>query len=80
VTTIPNPKLENSPNLVKAIEVTNRLDQVWVSDITYLHTKEGWAYLCIILELYSRKIISWAIDKHMEASLVVTALSSAIKM
>jgi putative transposase len=79
VTTIPNPKLENSPNLLKAIEVTNRLDQVWVSDITYLQTKEGWAYLCIILDLHSRKIISWAIDKHMEASLVVTALNSAIK-
>ena len=60
-------------------EVTSRLDQVWVSDITYLHTKEGWAYLCIILDLHSRKIISWAIDKHMEASLVVSALNSAIK-
>ena len=79
VTTIPDPKLENGPNLLKAIEVTSRLDQVWVSDITYLHTKEDCTYLCIILDLHSRKIISWAIDKHMEASLVITALNSAIK-
>ena len=78
VTTIPNPKLENSPNLVKTINATTRLDEVWISDITYLQTKEGWAYLCVILDLHSRKVISWSIKNHMEASLVVTALKSAI--
>jgi putative transposase len=79
VTTIPNPKLDNSPNLVKAINATSRLDEVWISDITYLQTQEGWAYLCVILDLHSRKVISWSIKKHMEASLVITALNSAIR-
>jgi transposase InsO family protein len=49
-------------------------------DITYLQTKEGWAYLCVILDLHSRKVISWSIKKHMEASLVITALKSAISI
>ncbi len=79
VTTTPNPKLENSPNLIKGIKETCRIDEVWVSDITYLETKEGWAYLCVILDLHSRKVISWTLQRHMEASLVSFALSSAIK-
>jgi transposase InsO family protein len=79
VTTIPNPKLENSPNLVKGLKAPSRVDEVWVSDITYLETKEGWAYLCVVLDLCSRKVISWTIAKHMEASLVRDALSAAIK-
>jgi putative transposase len=51
-----------------------------VSDITYLETKEGWAYLCVILDLHGRKVIAWTIEKHMEASLVTKALLSAIKI
>ncbi len=79
VTTVPNPKLENSPNLIKGMGQTTRLNEIWVSDITYLETKEGWAYLCVILDLHSRKIISWTIAQHMEASLVSKALATAIK-
>ena len=40
-------------------------DQVWLSDITYLWTREGWLYVCAVLDLFTRKIVSWAIDAFM---------------
>ncbi len=51
---------------------------VWVSDITYAATAEGWMYLCIIMDLASRKIVGWALDRRMKASLVIDALMMAI--
>jgi len=39
--------------------VTDAPNKVWVSDITYIQTEEGWAYLCIIIDLFSRKIVGW---------------------
>ena len=46
---------------------TENPNQVWVSDITYITTKEGWVYLTIILDLWDRKIIGWALSKTMYA-------------
>ena len=54
------------------------LNKIWVSDITYIWTKEGWLYLCCILDLCSRKIVGWQIDITLSSSLVITALSQAI--
>ena len=54
------------------------LNKVWVSDITYIWTKEGWLYLCCILDLCSRMIVGWHIDITLSSSLVITALSHAI--
>jgi len=45
-------------------------DPKWVSDITYIWTKEGWLYLAVVLELYSRRVIGWAIGERMTAALV----------
>jgi len=45
-------------------------DPKWVSDITYIWTEEGWLYLAVVLELYSRRIIGWAIGERMTATLV----------
>ena len=54
------------------------LNKVWISDITYIWTKEGWLYLCCILDLCSRMIVGWHIDITLSSSLVITALSQAI--
>lgn len=53
-------------------------NQVWVSDITYIWTAEGWLYLAIILDLYSRKIIGWYAADHMRKEIVLNALRMAI--
>ena len=53
-------------------------NQCWVSDITYIYTKEGWLYLSTIMDLYSRKIVGWAIEKRLTKDLVINALNMAI--
>lgn len=50
----------------------------WVSDITYIRTSQGWAYLCTVMDLYSRKIVGHSIKKHMRKDLVIQALEQAI--
>jgi len=54
-------------------------NQAWVADITYVRTRAGWLYLAVVLELYSRKVIGWAMAPSMPAELVCTALSLAIQ-
>lgn len=49
----------------------------WVSDITYLPTSEGWLYLAVVLDLFSRKVIGWAFSERLEASIAVQALEMA---
>jgi transposase InsO family protein len=53
-------------------------NQVWVGDITYISTKEGWLYLAAILDLYSRQIVGWAMDSTMTKQLVIDALKQAV--
>lgn len=50
----------------------------WTSDITYIPTQEGWLYLAVVMDLYSRKIIGWAMSSHMKESLVLDALRMAL--
>jgi putative transposase len=50
----------------------------WVTDITYIDTEEGWLYLASVLDLYSRKIVGWAMADHMQTSLVAAALNMAL--
>lgn len=52
-------------------------NQKWVGDITYIQTKEGWLYMAAILDIYSRRVVGWAMDKHMEQELVASALQMA---
>jgi transposase InsO family protein len=53
-------------------------NQKWVTDITYIWTKEGWLYLAVVLDLYSRKVVGWAMDENMERGLVMSALGMAL--
>lgn len=53
-------------------------NRVWVGDITYVSTAEGWLYLAVVLDLYSRRVIGWATADHLKASLAIDALTMAI--
>lgn len=53
--------------------------QKWLADITYIHTAEGWLYLAAVLDLYSRKIVGWAMRDHMRTELPLAALTMAIQ-
>jgi putative transposase len=57
---------------------TGALNQVWVGDITYLRTWEGWVYLATVIDAHSRRVIGWAIADHMRADLVEDALRMAV--
>jgi transposase InsO family protein len=51
----------------------------WVSDITYLWTRQGWLYLAVIIDLYSRKVVGWSLRERMTADLVCDALDAAVR-
>lgn len=65
-------------NLLNRQFKPSQINQSWVSDITYIATKEGWLYLAAIMDLYSRNIIGWAMDKRMTDELVINALKMAL--
>src|SRR6201998_4338733 len=74
-TTLPGPGA--APNLIKELEA-NAPDQVWASDVTYVSTLEGWLYLAVILDLFSRRVVGWKLGESLEAELVVAALRNAL--
>jgi putative transposase len=53
------------------------INEVWAGDITYLRTREGWMYLAVVMDLYSRRIVGWAFDKRMTQALVSRAMIKA---
>lgn len=67
------------PNLLKGLEVTG-MNQVWVADITYVRILTGFVYLAVILDIFSRRVIGWAISKSIRHELTVAALQMAIQM
>jgi len=67
------------PNLARGLAPTG-LDQLWVADITYVRLLEEFAYLAVLLDAFSRRVIGWALDKHLRASLATAALGMAIKV
>ena len=66
-----------APNLIKELQ-SSAPDQVWASDITYVATLEGWLYLAVILDLFSRRVVGWKLGQTLESELVVTALRNAL--
>ena len=67
-----------SPNLLERQFSVEKPDQTFVGDITYIETQEGWLYLAIVIDLYSRQVVGWSMDKRMKAKLVNDALLMAI--
>lgn len=68
-----------SPNRLNRDITAEKPNQKWVGDITYLYTSEGWLYLAVIIDLYSRQVVGWSMDKRMKSDLVCRALQMAIR-
>jgi transposase InsO family protein len=78
VTTKRDPKLPIAPNLLAQDFQSIAPNQKWLTDITYVPTAEGWLYLAAVLDLYSRRVIGWAMAPQQDTDLVVSALQMAV--
>jgi putative transposase len=67
------------PDLVKRNFEVSKPNRVWVSDITYIPTWEGWLYLAIVMDLFSRKVVGWATRQTIHWDLVLDAVLKAVK-
>ncbi len=67
-----------SPNLLERKFTTPAPNKVWVSDVTYLWTHEGWLFLAVTLDLYSRKVVGWSMSERLTTELVLDCLNSAL--
>jgi transposase InsO family protein len=67
-----------APNLLNQDFNATRPNQKWVSDITYIWTEEGWLYLAVIVDLYSRMVVGWSMSERMTSTLVCNALKMAL--
>jgi transposase InsO family protein len=67
-----------APNYLDRQFSVARANQVYVGDITYIHTQEGWLYLAVVIDLFSRQIVGWSMAEHMKTQLVNDALLMAI--
>jgi putative transposase len=67
-----------APNLLAQNFQVDAPNRVWVGDITYVWTLEGWAYLAVFLDLHSRRVIGWALRKSMSRELAIAALRNAL--
>ncbi|APG86947.1 transposase (plasmid) [Sinorhizobium americanum CCGM7] len=66
--------MEFVQNLARGM-ILNGVNQLWVADITFLHLAEEFAFLALVLDTFSRKVVGWALDTHLKASLAIKALS-----
>jgi putative transposase len=73
-----NPELKAAENVLNREFSVSTANTVWVCDITYLWTQEGWLYLAAVLDLYSRRVVGWSLASHMREELASEALSMAI--
>lgn len=79
-TTQSNHSLSVAPNLLEQNFYANIPNQKWVTDITYLWTDEGWLYLCVVMDLFSRRIIGWQMSERIDRHLVCDALQAALAL
>jgi len=66
------------PNLLNRCFQTKQPNQVWVGDVTFIATRKGWLYLAVLLDLYSRKVIGWAMAERIDRRLSLDALEMAL--
>ena len=78
-TTVQSDSPVPAPDLIRRNFRTAARDQAWCGDITYVRTWQGWAYMATVIDLYSRKLVGWAVADHMRTSLVVDALDQALQ-
>ena len=65
------------PNLARGMRLTG-LDQLWVADITYVRLRHQFAFLAVVLDAFSRRVVGWALDRHLDATVAVVALRMAL--
>jgi transposase InsO family protein len=70
---------EAAPNLLNQRFTVERMNQVWLADITYIRLQNGWLYLAVVMDLYSRRIIGWAMAEEMTDELTQSALQMAVQ-
>src|SRR5258708_35490687 len=68
------------PNLLERNFTTTAPNRIWLADITYVETYQGWLYLAAVIDLFSRKIVGWAMADHLRADLPLAALRMAISI
>ena len=78
VTTQRDPSHSVAKNLLKQQFNVEKPNQNWVADITYIRTNQGWLYLAIIMDLFSRRIVGWSMDRRISRHIVIDALRMAV--
>jgi putative transposase len=78
-TTVVNPAAVPAPNLVQRQFTPAAPNRLWIGDITYLRTGEGWLYLAVLLDAYSRRVVGWAMADHLRVELALDALKMALR-
>ena len=79
VTTQSNHRRPVAPNLLEREFSAEKPNEVWVGDITYIWTLEGWLYLAVLLDLFSRRVVGWSMDERIQDDLTLSALEMAIE-
>ena len=77
-TTVAIPDHAKAPNVLGREFTVDAPDTAWVGDITYLWTPEGWLYLAVLLDLFSRRVVGWAVSSHLGQELAIAALDRAL--
>ena len=80
VTTDSKHKLPVARNVLNRDFSPSAPNRAWGTDITYLWTQEGWIYLAVVIDLYSRRVVGWSIDRRMKKALVIRALMMAVNL
>ena len=78
-TTVADPAHTPAPNLVGRDFTAAGPDRLWLGDITYLRTHEGWLYLAVLLDAHSRRVVGWAMAEHLRTELALDALVMAVQ-
>jgi len=78
-TTVADPAHTPAPNLVARDFAAPAPDRLWLGDITYVATREGWLYLAVLLDAHSRRVVGWAMAEHLRTELSLAALTMALR-
>jgi putative transposase len=79
ITTLSKNTAYIAPNMLNRCFRVSRPNRVWVGDVTFIATRGGWLYLSVLIDLYSRKVIGWAMSEHNNKQLVINALGMALE-
>lgn len=78
-TTQSDPSHRPAPNVLQRDFTATKPDERWVTDISYIWTEEGWSYIAVLLDLYSRAVVGWALDATLSTALPQAALDMALR-